>query len=108
MNINTVPILIPPNAKSPIVVSDNVDLDSIKIRDMVKVRLTDKHGNTERVWMIILDMKMDDTQHDVVLTGTILHDLVVFDFIPKHTVIDIYRSLVIDHVPFRSTNKTST
>jgi hypothetical protein len=51
--------------------------------------------------MVVLEMKVDETNEDIVLTGRIMHDLVVFDFIPKHTVIEMYRSEVIDHlVPF--------
>lgn len=101
MNMNTVPIILPNDtSKSPFVVTENVDVESIKILDMVKVRLTDRHGNGERIWMVVLEMKVDETNEDIVLTGRIMHDLVVFDFIPKHTVIEIYRSEVIDHVPF--------
>jgi hypothetical protein len=99
--MNTVPIILPNDtSKSPFVVTENVDVESIKILDMVKVRLTDRHGNGERIWMVVLEMKVDETNEDIVLTGRIMHDLVVFDFIPKHTVIEIYRSEVIDHVPF--------
>jgi hypothetical protein len=102
MNTNTVPIILPSEtSKSPFVVTENVDVESIKILDMVKVRLTDRHGNGERIWMVVLEMKVDETnEEDIVLTGRIMHDLVVFDFIPKHTVIEMYRSEVIDHVPF--------
>ena len=101
MNANTVSIILPSEtSKSPFVVTENVDVESIKILDMVKVRLTDRHGNGERIWMVVLEMKVDETNEDIVLTGRIMHDLVVFDFIPKHTVIEIYRSEVIDHVPF--------
>lgn len=102
MNMNTVPIILPSEtSKSPFVVTENVDLESIKILDMVKVRLTDRHGNGERIWMVVLEMKVDETnEEDIVLTGRIMHDLVVFDFITKHTVIEMYRSEVIDHVPF--------
>ena len=102
MNTNTVPIILPSDtSKSPFVVTENVDVESIKILDMVKVRLTDRHGNGERIWMVVLEMKAGETnEEDIVLTGRIMHDLVVFDFIPKHTVIEMYRSEVIDHVPF--------
>ena len=101
MNTNTVPIILPNDtSKSPFVVTENVDVESIKILDMVKVRLTDRHGNGERIWMVVLEMKVDETNEDILLTGRIMHDLVVFDFIPKHTVIEMYRSEVIDHVPF--------
>lgn len=101
MNANTVPIFLPSEtSKSPFVVTENVDVESIKILDMVKVRLTDRHGNGERIWMVVLEMKVDETNEDILLTGRIMHDLVVFDFIPKHTVIEMYRSEVIDHVPF--------
>ena len=102
MNTNTVPIILPNDtSKSPFVVTENVDVESIKILDMVKVRLTNRHGNGERIWMVVLEMKVDETnEEDIVLTGRIMHDLVVFDFIPKHTVIEMYRSEVIDHVPF--------
>lgn len=101
MSITTVPVILPnETSKSPSVFTENVDVESVKIFDMVKVQLNDQHGNGERIWMVILEMKMDKANEDVVLTGRIMHDLVLFDFIPKHTVIDIYRREVIDHVPF--------
>ena len=101
MNANTVSIILPSEtSKSPFVVTENVDVESIKILDMVKVRLTDRHGNGERIWMVVLEMKVDEINEDIVLTGRIMHDLVVFEFISKHTVIEMYRSEVIDHVPF--------
>ena len=99
--MNTIPLILPnENSKSPFVVTDNVNLDSIKVLDMVKVRLTDKDGNGERTWIHILDMKTDEKNNDTVLSGRIMHDLIVFDFIPKNTVIEVYMSKVVDHLPF--------
>jgi len=99
--MNTIPLILPnENSKSPFVVTHNVNLDSIKVLDMVKVRLTDKDGNGERIWIHILDMKTDEKNNDTVLSGRIMHDLIVFDFIPKNMVIEVYMSKVVDHLPF--------
>lgn len=105
MNTNTIPIILPnETSKSPFLITENVDLESIRILDMVKVQLTDQNIGGERIWILVLEIKLDETNNDIVLTGRIMHDLVVFDFIPKNTVIEIYGTEVIDHLPFGLVN----
>lgn len=89
------------NASNTKSTTNKINLDFINIFDKVKVKIYDDHGNVEHIWIDIIDIELDVQQNEVILTGIIMYDsAALFDIIPEDTIIQVYRSTVVQYVPF--------
>jgi|UniRef100_A0A6C0BSN1 hypothetical protein len=78
---------------SSVIFTKNVNLNELKTKDLVKVRLTDDEGNGERFWIEILNIN----HKKETIIGEVTQDLIVLN-IDKNSLICVHTNHVIDHI----------